>query len=88
MEVGTYDYPRDEYNTRQPYEDIIPEIQTVVGNQVIIDRVIAEPESGASYTKEEPDVWSGPMSSWKYGTKASSELHPELERDTEKEAQG
>ena len=83
VEVGSYDYPRDEYNTRQPYEDVLPEIQTPVKNQAVIDRVIAEPESGTSYTKEETDVWLGPMCSWKEGTKASSELYPDL--DTEEQ---
>ena len=82
-EVGSYDYPRDEYNTRQPYENVIPEIQTVVGTQIVIDRVIAEPESGTSYAKEETDVWLGPMSAWKHGTKASSEFDPAGDTDGE-----
>ena len=52
VEVGIYNYPRDEYNTRQPYEDILPEIRSAVKADVVVDRVVAEPESGMFYMKE------------------------------------
>ena len=77
MEVGVYDYPRDEYNTRQPYENVLPEIQTPVKNQAMIEKVIAEPEAGTSYTQDTEDVWLGPMSLWKEGEKAYTEIGPD-----------